>query len=79
MALELGPNGVRVNVVAPGPVDTPTNASVVQGVESVRELVKGVSMGRLGMPEEVADVVVFLMGDGARWVNGAVVEVSGGM
>ena len=79
MALELGKAGVRVNVVAPGSVETPTNASVVAGAESVRRAGEAIAMGRMGQPEEVADVVVFLMGEGARWVNGSVVEVTGGV
>jgi NAD(P)-dependent dehydrogenase (short-subunit alcohol dehydrogenase family) len=79
MALELGRSkGVRVNVVAPGPVDTPTNASVVEGEESVRRAGNRIALGRMGKPEEVADVVVWLFGEGARWVNGSVVEVTGG-
>lgn len=79
MALELGKVGVRVNVLAPGFIDTPTNASVVAGEESVRRIEGKISMGRMGLPEECADVVAFLMGEGARYVNGSVVEVNGGM
>lgn len=78
MALELGGRGVRVNVVAPGYIDTPTNASVLAGEEAVREAEGSVAMGRMGRAEEVANVVVFLMGEGAAYVNGAVVEVNGG-
>ncbi|ESZ92645.1 3-oxoacyl-reductase [Sclerotinia borealis F-4128] len=79
MALELGPRGIRTNVVAPGYINTPTNASVVEGEEAVRRMEGTVAMGRLGLPEEVADVVGFLMSDEARYVNGSVVEVNGGM
>lgn len=79
MAMELGPKGIRVNVVAPGPVDTPTNASVVEGPEAVKRVEGRIALGRMGQPEEVADTVVFLFGEGSRFVNGAVVEVTGGM
>lgn len=79
MALELGPRGVRVNVVAPGYIDTPTNAGVVQGGEAVGKMERASTAARLGTPEEVADVVVFLMGDGALFMNGSVVEVDGGL
>jgi len=65
-------------VVAPGYIDTPTNAMVVEGREAVDRVVERVSMGRLGRAEEVADVVVWLMGDEAGYVNGSVVEVNGG-
>jgi len=78
LALELGGKGIRTNVVAPGYIDTPTNAMVVEGREAVDRVVERVSMGRLGRAEEVADVVVWLMGDEAGYVNGSVVEVNGG-
>lgn len=79
IALELGPKGIRCNVVAPGYIDTPTNALVVAGKEAMEEQTKGVAMGRFGTAEEVADVVVFLMGEEARYMNGSVVEVNGGL
>ncbi|TGO83207.1 hypothetical protein BPOR_0684g00010 [Botrytis porri] len=79
MALELGGRGVRTNVVAPGYIDTPTNVSVLAGEEEVRRMEGMVACGRFGVSEEVADVVAFLMSDEARFVNGSVVEVNGGM
>lgn len=79
MALELGPKGIRVNVVAPGPINTPTNASVVEGEEAIRRIEQRIAKGRLGTPQEVADTVVFLLSEQSRWVNGAVIEVTGGM
>ena len=78
MALELGPKGIRVNVVAPGYIDTPTNASVVQGKEAMDASARGVAMGRMGTAEEVAEVVAFLMGEGARYMTGSVVQIDGG-
>ncbi|TVY68676.1 3-oxoacyl-[acyl-carrier-protein] reductase FabG, partial [Lachnellula suecica] len=79
MALELGPKGIRTNVVAPGFIDTPTNAAVVSGPGVVEQYVKRVAVGRMGTPEEVADAVVFLFGEGSRYMNGSVVEISGGI
>lgn len=79
MALELGPKGIRTNVVAPGFIDTPTNAGVVAGKEAVEGMAKGISMGRFGTADEVADVVIFLFGEEARYMNGSVVEVNGGL
>ncbi|KAF4308571.1 hypothetical protein GTA08_BOTSDO03609 [Botryosphaeria dothidea] len=79
MALELGPKGIRTNVVAPGYIDTPTNAGVVKGPEYVKRMEQGNSLGRLGTPEEVADVVAFLMSGEARYMNGSVVEIDGGL
>ncbi|PVI02788.1 3-oxoacyl-reductase [Periconia macrospinosa] len=77
MALELGPKGIRTNIVAPGYIDTPTNAGVVKGGEAVEGMRKGNALGRMGTPEEVADVVAFLFSDEARYMNGSVVEVDG--
>lgn len=79
MALELGPKGVRVNVVAPGDIRTPTNISVRAGEEKIKQTAAKVSLGKMGEPEDVADVVTFLMSDAARHMNGSVVEVNGGV
>ncbi|KZT65517.1 NAD(P)-binding protein [Daedalea quercina L-15889] len=79
MALELGLKGVRTNVVAPGYIDTPTNSGVVKGEEYVTRMEEGNSLGRLGTPEEVAGVVAFLMSEKAKYMNGSVVEVHGGL
>ncbi|KAF2091411.1 3-oxoacyl-reductase [Saccharata proteae CBS 121410] len=79
MALELGPRGIRTNIVAPGYIDTPTNAGVVKGGEAVTRMEKGCSLERLGSPEEVADVVAFLFSDESRYMNGSVVEIDGGL
>ncbi|KAH6668887.1 hypothetical protein B0J14DRAFT_599530 [Halenospora varia] len=79
LALELGPRGIRVNALAPGYIDTPTNACVVRGEEGVREAEGRVALGRMGSVVEVVDVVLFLLGEGGRYVNGSVVEVSGGI
>jgi len=78
LALELGPKGIRVNVVAPGFIDTPTNSGVKEGEKGIRAQVEKVAMGRMGTAEEVADVVGFLFGEGARYMSGSVVEVNGG-
>ncbi len=60
MALELGPRQIRVNAVAPGYINTPTNAAVVEGPESIKESEAKIAMGRMGEPEDIADVVAFL-------------------
>jgi 3-oxoacyl-[acyl-carrier protein] reductase len=74
---ELGPKGVRVNAVAPGFVDTPILGTIPDKVlDHMREQVP---LGRLGKPEEIASVYAFLASDDASYVNGAVIEVSGGM
>ncbi|GAA2796804.1 SDR family oxidoreductase [Kitasatospora paracochleata] len=78
LANELGRRGITVNTVAPGAVRTDMTAGhtaipeVVAGLESITAL------GRLGEPEDVADVVGFLAGPQGRWVTGQTVDVSGG-
>ncbi|USW48067.1 Putative short-chain dehydrogenase/reductase SDR, NAD(P)-binding domain superfamily [Septoria linicola] len=78
LALELGPKGIRVNAVAPGFIDTPSNAGVVAGPEAVQKQVDQVAMGRMGTSEEIADVVAFLFSGESRYMTGAVVQVDGG-
>ena len=74
---ELGPKGVRVNAVAPGFITTPMVAAVPEKV--LKELEAKVPLGRLGKPDEIANVYAFLASDEASYINGAVIEVSGGM
>jgi 3-oxoacyl-[acyl-carrier protein] reductase len=74
---ELGPKGVRVNAVAPGFVTTTMTDAVPEKV--LAELRQRVPLQRLGTPEEIANVYCFLASDEASYINGAVIEVSGGM
>ena len=74
---ELGPKGVRVNAVAPGFITTPMVAAMPEKV--LKELEAKVPLKRLGKPEEIANVYAFLASDEASYINGAVIEVSGGM
>ncbi|KAK3117732.1 hypothetical protein LTR53_000661 [Teratosphaeriaceae sp. CCFEE 6253] len=78
MAMELGAKQVRVNAVAPGYINTPTNAGVVAGLVAVAEQEKKIAMGRMGTAGEVADVVAFLFSDESRYMNGSIVEITGG-
>ncbi|WP_062604149.1 beta-ketoacyl-ACP reductase [Caballeronia calidae] len=74
---ELGPKGIRVNAVAPGFVDTPILSTVPGDV--LDRMRAQVPLARLGKPEEIANVYAFLASDEASYINGAVIEVSGGM
>ncbi len=74
---ELGPKGVRVNAVAPGFVDTPILQTMPEKV--IARMRDAVPLQRLGRPEEIAAVYAFLASDDASYINGAVIEVSGGM
>jgi 3-oxoacyl-[acyl-carrier protein] reductase len=73
----LGPQGIRVNAVAPGVIDT--DMSNFTKTEAGREATLGMqALKRIGKPEDVADVVAFLASDAARWITGASVPVDGG-
>ena len=74
---ELGPKGVRVNAVAPGFISTPILSTIPEKV--ITEMEHRVPLRRLGQPEEIANVYAFLASDEASYINGAVIEVSGGM
>ncbi|MFC4007181.1 SDR family NAD(P)-dependent oxidoreductase [Nonomuraea purpurea] len=72
---ELGERGIRVNLVAPGPVET--EAGVPDEVrERYRRLI---ALGRMGRPEEIATVVTFLAGDLSAFINGETINVDGGI
>jgi 3-oxoacyl-[acyl-carrier protein] reductase len=74
---ELGPKGIRVNAVAPGFVETPILHTIPEKVlQTMRD---EVPMKRLGRPDEIASVYAFLASDEASYINGAVIEVGGGM
>ena len=74
---ELGPKGIRVNAVAPGFVATHILDTIPQKV--LDEMTQEVPLKRLGTPNEIASVYAFLASDDASYVNGAVIEVSGGL
>jgi len=74
---ELGPKGIRVNAVAPGFVATHILDTIPEKV--LAEMTQEVPLRRLGKPEEIASVYAFLASDDASYVNGAVLEVAGGL
>ncbi|MGC4918043.1 SDR family NAD(P)-dependent oxidoreductase [Streptomyces albogriseolus] len=79
LAKALGPRGITVNSVAPGIIDTDINASWLRGNEAAERSAAELSaLGRVGRPEDVADVVAFLASDDARWVTGQVLDATGG-
>ena len=75
-AAEFGPSGVRVNAVSPGPTRTEGTAFMRDGME---QMASGIPARRIGTPEELAAVYLFLASDEAAYVYGAIVPVDGGM
>ncbi len=79
VALEVVKSGIRVNAVAPGPVDTGMLTRFTHTAENKAELVKQVPMARLGISEEQADAIVFIASDAAAFITGHILNVDGGM
>lgn len=76
-ARELGPKGITVNAIAPGPVETDLmRANLDDATRAV--FVQRTPLGRIGMPDDIADVVAFLAAADGRWVTGQVLTASGG-
>ena len=80
LAIEYGPKGIRANVVLPGTIETPVWQSRKNSRPEVFELVKGwYPVGRVGRPEDIAAAVAFLSADEASFINGASLNVDGGL
>ena len=77
-ALEGAAAGVRVNAVAPGPVDTAMLGRFAGSEERKNALVAGVPMRRLGLPDDIAQAIVFLASPQAGFLTGQVIDVNGG-
>jgi 3-oxoacyl-[acyl-carrier protein] reductase len=78
LAREIGPDGITVNSIAPGRIDTERLAEVYPDGPTEEDLL-GIPLRRLGRPEEVADVVCFLASDRASYVSGTTIAVDGGL
>jgi acetoacetyl-CoA reductase/3-oxoacyl-[acyl-carrier protein] reductase len=76
LAREVGRFGIRVNVVAPGMIRTAMTISLPEEIQEAAR--QDTSLGRIGEPEDVADVIAFLASDGARHMTGQVIRVDGG-
>lgn len=77
LAKEVGPSGVRVNCVSPGLIATDMNAELDEN--ALGELAEETPLGRIGSAEEVAQAALYLAGDGAAFITGQVLGVSGGL
>jgi NAD(P)-dependent dehydrogenase (short-subunit alcohol dehydrogenase family) len=79
MAVEEGPHNVRVNAIAPGPIETDMT-TYLHAHPDVKQLVlQQIALGRLGTAQEAAELIVFLASEQARFLTGAVVPIGGGM
>ena len=77
-ALEVAASGVRVNAVAPGPIETGMLNRFVGSEDGKAGIVANVSLKRVGMPEEIAQAIVFISSDNAAFITGQILGVDGG-
>jgi meso-butanediol dehydrogenase/(S,S)-butanediol dehydrogenase/diacetyl reductase len=77
LAFDLAPLGIRVNAVAPGMVKTPMTDKYFEDPANAERLRASTPLGRVGLPEEIAEVILFLASDAASFVSGAVIPVDG--
>jgi 3-oxoacyl-[acyl-carrier protein] reductase len=77
LAKELGPRGITVNAIAPGPVETDFFMRG-KSEELVASITRMIPLGRLGRPDDIADAVAFLAGPESRWINGQTIRANGG-
>lgn len=80
MAKELGPRRIKVNVIAPGAIETDFGGGRTRDDEHINAMVaNNTALGRAGLPDDIGGVVAFLCTEDARWINGQRIEASGGM
>jgi glucose 1-dehydrogenase len=79
LAVELGPIGITINSIAPGAIETPINAKLLNDPVKLRALTSQIPLGRLGQPDDVASLAVFLASSESRYVTGSTYLVDGGL
>jgi NAD(P)-dependent dehydrogenase (short-subunit alcohol dehydrogenase family) len=80
IALEVAAHGIRVNAVAPGPIETAMFQRVVGTNEEAKKVIVGaIPVGRVGQPEEIANAIVFIASDKAAFMTGEIVTIDGGL
>jgi glucose 1-dehydrogenase len=79
LAQELAPYRIRVNSIAPGAIRTPINRAAWETPEALRELLRLIPYGRIGLPEDIGRAAAWLVSDDADYVHGQTLVVDGGM
>lgn len=77
LARELGKYGITVNTIVPGFIDTPMTASVPDKVKKM--IIDRIPLGKMGTPDDVANVISFLCSDEASYLTGDIIDVTGGL
>nr|NIM06045.1 SDR family oxidoreductase [Armatimonadota bacterium]NIO56792.1 SDR family oxidoreductase [Candidatus Latescibacterota bacterium]NIM24036.1 SDR family oxidoreductase [Armatimonadota bacterium]NIM67886.1 SDR family oxidoreductase [Armatimonadota bacterium]NIM76414.1 SDR family oxidoreductase [Armatimonadota bacterium] len=78
LAKQLAPRKITVNTVAPGIIDTDFQADWFKDPRAREFAASVAALGRIGLPEDIADVVAFLASPDARWITGAFIDATGG-
>ena len=79
LALELAPNRIRVNTVAPGLIETPMTMAVTTDEERRQRQIEATPLGRLGQPADIAEAALFLLSDQASYITGQIIHPDGGL
>jgi glucose 1-dehydrogenase len=79
LAVELGPIGITINSIAPGAIETPINAKLLNDPVRLQALTRQIPLGRLGKPEDVAGLAVFLASSDSDYVTGSTYFIDGGL
>lgn len=81
LAKEVGPRGITVNVLAPGPIETDFNNAAIRNAPPERRagMMANTALGRLGNADDVGKVIAFLCSEDSEWINGQRIEASGGI
>jgi 3-oxoacyl-[acyl-carrier protein] reductase len=77
LSRELGGMNIRINAIAPGPIDTEANRTTTPQ-EMVADIVKNIPLSRMGQPDDLVGMCLFLLSDQARWITGQIFNVDGG-
>jgi NAD(P)-dependent dehydrogenase (short-subunit alcohol dehydrogenase family) len=77
LSRELGGMNIRINAIAPGPIDTEANRTTTPP-EMVADIVKGIPLSRMGEPDDLIGMCLFLLSDQAKWITGQIFNVDGG-
>jgi len=80
LAVQFGPQGVRTNAIAPGPIETPLLMSwLLNNPDAKKRRLDRIPMGRFGRPQDIVQMALYLASDESTWVNGSVLTVDGGI
>ena len=77
LSRELGGQNIRINAIAPGPIDTEATRTTTPR-EMVADIVKGIPLSRMGTPDDLVGMCLFLLSDQAKWITGQIFNVDGG-